>query len=1061
MNNKPKTFDKLIDSLEERVKELNCLYEIEEVLNQPASNIEEVLLKIAEIIPIGFQFTEICRAKINYRDKEYLSDNFEESRWSLSAEIVIQGKSAGSIIIYYIKQKPELEVGPFLAEEKRLLNTIAERIGHYIMYQKLKMVFNQWESTKLEFTEKQAGEWGVVLDLLRRTDPDLYFRISRKMLNLLVWKGIEESQQLLQQFDPIGGRMDNEHLSDSNIPLERHKFADSHTLSKKIFMVAAQYFSNEEILSRIQTWMQQDKTGFLIREIANNNSSLTDISAALRKYYQMHPEGMELSPSTKIGARASLIRRLFSEQLEFINIAKNYVTVRNFHDILDHLIFPAGSHGKLGGKSAGIFLAFRILMKVAEKESILANIKLPNTWYMTSDCLIHFMHYNNLDEMLEQKYKDIEEIQKEYPHVIQLFKNSHFPPELIQGVSMALDDFGTKPLVVRSSSLLEDRLGSAFSGKYKSLFIANQGTKQERLDALLDAIAEVYASTIGPDPIGYRAERGLLDFHEEMGIMIQEVVGQQVGDYFLPAFAGVAFSNNEFRWSPRIKREDGLIRLVPGLGTRAVDRLADDYPVLVAPGQPGLRANVSLEEVGRYSPNKADVLNLKANRFETIDIMDLFKTQGEHYPNIEQVVSIVEHNHLKKPMLISTDYSQSDLLVTFDGLIQDTTFVKLMHTIMRELQSALATPVDIEFAHDGKDFYLLQCRPQSYSKYDAPTPIPANIPKERIIFSANRFISNGYIPDIKYIVYVNPDKYNQLSDLDEMKQVGKVVGSLNQILPRREFILMGPGRWGSRGDIKLGVSVTYSDINNTAALIEIARKKGNYVPDLSFGTHFFQDLVESSIRYLPLYPDESEIIFNEKFLTESPNQLFELLPAYSFLSDVIRVIEVPQAANGNILKILMNAEQDKAVGVISVPGDGNLPEDLINVNPQLYLEEHWLWRMKMAEKIALQIDAKKYGVKAIYIMGSTKNSTAQAGSDIDLIVLFEGTPKQKRELSLWMDGWSLCLDEINYMRTGIKTGGLLDVSFVDNNKVKTEADISKQVDIIGTDGIKKLTLSNE
>jgi len=156
-----------------------------------------------------------------------------------------------------------------------------------------------------------------------------------------VWKGIEESQQLLQQFDPVSRISEPDQTGDSNIPLEKHRFADSHTLSKKIFIVASQYFSNEEILSRIQSWIQQDKTGFLIREIANNNSSLTDISGAIRKYYQMHPEGMELSPSTKIGARASLIRRFFSEQLEFINIAKNYVTVRNFHDILDHLIAQA------------------------------------------------------------------------------------------------------------------------------------------------------------------------------------------------------------------------------------------------------------------------------------------------------------------------------------------------------------------------------------------------------------------------------------------------------------------------------------------------------------------------------------------------------------------------------------------------------------------------------------------------------------------------------------------------------------------------------------------------
>jgi phosphoenolpyruvate synthase/pyruvate phosphate dikinase len=155
---------------------------------------------------------------------------------------------------------------------------------------------------------------------------------------------------------------------------------------------------------------------------------------------------------------------------------------------------------------------------------------------------------------------------------------------------------------VRSSSLLEDRAGSAFSGKYKSLFLGNRGTKEERLAALMDAVAEVYASIFGPDPTEYRAERGLLDVHEEMGILVQEVVGQEVGKYFLPVCSGVAFSNNEFRWSARIRRRDGLIRLVPGLGTRAVDRIADDYPVLIAPGQPNLRANVTVEEVLRIRP---------------------------------------------------------------------------------------------------------------------------------------------------------------------------------------------------------------------------------------------------------------------------------------------------------------------------------------------------------------------------------------------------------------------------------------------------------------------------
>ena len=150
-----------------------------------------------------------------------------------------------------------------------------------------------------------------------------------------------------------------------------------------------------------------------------------------------------------------------------------------------------------------------------------------------------------------------------------------------------------------------------------------------------------------------------------------------------------------------------------------------------------------------------------------------------------------------------------------------------------------------------------------------------------------------------------------------MLEIGQAVGKLNSILPKRKFILMGPGRWGSRGDIKLGVSISYSEINNTSMLIEIARKQKNYVPDLSFGTHFFQDLVEAKIRYLPLYPDDKEIIFNEDFFKNSTNNLPILLPQFSHLSDVITVINIPAATNGELLNIYMNADDEKAAGVLS------------------------------------------------------------------------------------------------------------------------------------------------
>ena len=176
---------------------------------------------------------------------------------------------------------------------------------------------------------------------------------------------------------------------------------------------------------------------------------------------------------------------------------------------------------------------------------------------------------------------------------------------------VAQDEFQGKPIIVRSSILLEDRIGTAFSGKYKSLFLANQGDRETRFNALLDAIAEVYASLYAPDPVIYRAERGLIDLNEEMGIMIQEVVGTRVGDYFMPRVCRHSLQQQRIQMVPRLKREDGLIRLVPGLGTRAVDRVSNDYPVMISPGQPALRVNINPDEIRHYSPSYVDVINLK------------------------------------------------------------------------------------------------------------------------------------------------------------------------------------------------------------------------------------------------------------------------------------------------------------------------------------------------------------------------------------------------------------------------------------------------------------------
>jgi len=832
------------------------------------------------------------------------------------------------------------------------------------------------------------------------------------------------------------------------------------TINNEIFRIASENLSEDQILYHIRRWIEEDKSRFLVKVLENPNSSLTDLISAITRFRYLEAEGMKLPPPIEKVLRVSLVRHFFSDQLEFIRIAKNHIEINDYYELVKEIIFPAGSHSRLGGKSAGLFLASRILAKSEKNQPFFNNIKTPKTWYITSDGVADFLDYNNLESVLEQKYKDMDEIHVEYPNIIQIFKNSHFSPEITRGLSMAIDDIGERPIIVRSSSLLEDRFGAAFSGKYKSLFLANQGSREQRLEALMDAIAEVYASTFAPDPIAYRNERGLLDFDEEMGIMIQEVVGTKVGKYFLPTFAGVAFSNNEFRWSARIKREDGLIRLVPGLGTRAVDRVADDYPILIAPGKPNLRVNVTPEEIIRYSPKHIDVINLETNKLETIEVKRLLKESGDAIPGIQNVVSIVRDNLIQEPTsILNIDFEKHQLIVTFEGLLLRTNFVEQLAALLKELEEKIGNPVDIEFAHDGENLYLLQCRPQSYAQGTQAVPIPKDINTDRIAFSANRYISNGYVPDITHVVYVDIDAYNRISELQEMKNVGRVVGKLNKILPKRQFILMGPGRWCSRGDIKLGVEVTYSDINNTAVLIEIARKKGNYVPELSFGTHFFQDLVEASIRYIPLYPDDPGIIFNESFFTRSESILVDLLPEYEYLSDVIRVIDVPRSNNGMVLRILMNAELDEALAIFDNPEKKNMgPIGKEGSLPRQF-DEFWRWRYLMAERIAARLDPDRFGVNNIYLFGSAKNATSGPASDIDLLIHFTGTPEQRADLMLWLEGWSISLSELNYQRTGYKAEGLLDVHIVTDEDIKNKTSFAVKIGAI-TDPARPLKMKN-
>ncbi len=766
-------------------------------------------------------------------------------------------------------------------------------------------------------TGNERTEWQVIIELLARVDEALFNRILRRMIYHLYSKHIKEIDTLMSSLEPEYGSY-SEATDDLyvNVPGPKKDKTTLTTIADSVFEIAGKSLPDEEITERLKTWLTQERTRFLAISFENRNISLVKAIDEITRFFNIPKSEVYISPEEFLSIRTSLIRRFLSTNLQYINIAKNYITVRDFREILNDVAGPPDGSGKFGGKSAGLILATKILEHVINKHPELKDIKVPRSWYITSDTIMDFIHFNALEEVISVKYMDSEQIRAGYPYLMQLFKNSFWSPEIVRQFSTILDEIGDAPIIVRSSSLLEDSFEAAFSGKYKSLFLSNSGSKEERLAAFLDAVAEIYASVFGPDPIEYRRERGLLDFNEEMGLLIQEVVGTKIGDYFCPTFAGVAYSNNEFRWSPRIKLEDGAIRMVAGLGTRAVDRVGDDYPYLASPGQPGLRVNQSYEDQVRYAQKKIDLINLKTGKFETRPIDEILMEYGEQLPGIEQVVSEDKYGSLSVPVGVLWDPKSADMVVTFEGLLSNTKFLKQMKLILDTLSEALQTPVDVEFAHDGKNLHILQCRPQMSSRYSEQVSIPVNIPEEDIIFSSNKYITSGSARDIEYIVYVDHHAYTSLPQLNQMKRVAETISKLNQNLPKRKFILIGPGRWGSRGDIKLGVPVTYSDINATSMLIEVAHQKDGYVPDLSFGTHFFQDLVESDIKYLPLYPDEEDSCLKIELIKEKKNHLPVVLPDYEDMKHVVKVVKVSDIDEDSRLEVLMDGTEEKAVAFL-------------------------------------------------------------------------------------------------------------------------------------------------
>jgi len=577
-----------------------------------------------------------------------------------------------------------------------------------------------------------------------------------------------------------------------------------------------------------------------------------------------------------------LLRMVISTDDRVLSLAKRYLTIEDIFEIKKRLI----GTGKIGGKSAGMLIARAILRKNDERWNELLEVH--DSFYIGSDVFYTFIVLNDCWEE-RHKHRDPETFLDGVEEACSEILNGIFPQYILDQFVEMFDYFGQTPIIVRSSSLLEDNFGNAFSGKYESVFCVNQGNPGERLEAFLRAVRKVYASTLSKEALMYRFQRGLLDRDEQMALLVQRVSGSVFGNLFFPLVAGVGLSYNPYSWSKKIDPESGVLRIVCGLGTRAVDRHDDDYTRVVALNAPQLSPEKNFDKFREFAQKQVDVLDVEGNEFRFINFNDMRKT-ASGFP--AEIISspVYEDTQVSLPY---HDY----WILTFKKLLSETTFVANMRDMLTTLQKAYEYPVDTEFTvnfkNDGSyQINLLQCRPLQMVVKSIVVEPPRDIDPKHIIIEANgAIIGPSVVTRIEQIIYVVPSEYEKMRE-QERYAVARLIGRVTHLKQNspRVTMLIGPGRWGT-SMASLGVPVTFGEINTASVICEIMEMNENLIPDVSLGTHFFNDIVETKMLYIAVFPHLKESVLNKDFLEKSTNQLPKLFPDQTRFSDVIRVID--------------------------------------------------------------------------------------------------------------------------------------------------------------------------
>ncbi len=566
------------------------------------------------------------------------------------------------------------------------------------------------------------------------------------------------------------------------------------------------------------------------------------------------------------------------------NMIRKYFTPKDYFQIRDRM---AGS-GSIGGKACGMLLARKIIQHHLPQYRV--HQEPHDSFYIGSDVFYTYIVSNNCWETrIAQRTQD------GYFEKAQDLKETllfgKFPPNIREKFRTVIEYFGQSPIIVRSSSFLEDGFGNAFAGKYESVFCVNQGSPEDRLLAFENAVRTVYASTMDISALEYRRQRGLEQHDEQMAVLVQRVSGSYHDSLFFPSAAGVGYSYSVYRWNPDMDPSAGLLRIVAGLGTRAVDRTENDYPRLASLDRPAVSMQATPADRHRFSQRNIDALDTDQNALVTVAADTLMDQLPLWYKK-----AVMERDYEAEAALERMNRRRQVWFITCQKLLENREFTDLMQQMLHTLEQVYEHPVDIEYTVnlDEQGHFvvnLLQCRPLYTGRQGKAVEIPALEDKDIFFSLQDSSMGNSTKEKIDVVVQIDPIAYYNYP-YSLKSQAAEAVGRINRFYQKKgkNLLLLSPGRLGTSSP-ELGVPVRFADISGFRGICEVSDSRAGYLPELSYGSHMFQDLIEADIFYCAIWNDHRTKVYQPDLFADSKNLFPDICPDMEPLYSMFRVTE--------------------------------------------------------------------------------------------------------------------------------------------------------------------------